>query len=124
MLLVVWAASFGIDERGLPRDPEDDLDLVTPPLGMSPPPTPLRKTARSVSDEADDERVGSREFLAERGRRDRREHTEEMVREVLQLIDNHGIMRKPTWDGVRVLLLILPLMEGTDFIILIEKITP
>jgi hypothetical protein len=35
-----------------------------------------------------------------------------MVREILGLIDKHGLLRKPTWDGVRVLLLIMPLTEG------------
>lgn len=35
-----------------------------------------------------------------------------MLREVLELVDYHSIMRKPSWDGIRVLLLILPLLEG------------
>lgn len=42
----------------------------------------------------------------------RREQTNEMVRELLQLIDIHGLPRKPSWDGVRVLLLVMPLTEG------------
>jgi hypothetical protein len=44
--------------------------------------------------------------------RNRREVTNEMVREMLQLIDIHGILRKPTWDGVRALHLLLPLTQG------------
>ncbi|KAH9180309.1 hypothetical protein EDB89DRAFT_2062044 [Lactarius sanguifluus] len=43
--------------------------------------------------------------------RNRREATNEMVREMLQLIDVHGILRKPTWDGVRALHLLLPLTQ-------------
>ena len=44
--------------------------------------------------------------------RSRQERTNEMVREVLQLIDMHGVVRKPTWDGVRALLLLSPLTQG------------
>ncbi|KAI0273782.1 hypothetical protein BC834DRAFT_855583 [Gloeopeniophorella convolvens] len=41
----------------------------------------------------------------------RRETTNEMVREMLYLVDVHGILRKPTWDGVRALHLLLPLTQ-------------
>lgn len=41
----------------------------------------------------------------------RREATNEMVQEMLHLIDIHGILRKPTWDGVRALHLLLPLTQ-------------
>ncbi|THH06755.1 hypothetical protein EW145_g3862, partial [Phellinidium pouzarii] len=44
----------------------------------------------------------------------RKERTNMMARELLQLIDLHGILRKPTWDGVRVLLLIMPLTEDVQ----------
>jgi hypothetical protein len=44
--------------------------------------------------------------------RNRREATNEMVQEMLLLIDIHGILRKPTWDGVRALHLLLPLTQG------------
>jgi hypothetical protein len=44
--------------------------------------------------------------------RARREATNEMIREMLYLVDIHGIMRKPTWDGVRALHLLLPLTQG------------
>jgi hypothetical protein len=37
-----------------------------------------------------------------------------MTHELLHLVDLHGIMRKPTWDGVRVLLLIWPLTQGVQ----------
>lgn len=35
-----------------------------------------------------------------------------MIQQVMDLVDYHGIMRRPTLDGVRVLLLLLPLLEG------------
>ena len=44
--------------------------------------------------------------------RRRKERTNAMLRELLQLIDVHGLLRKPSWDGVRALLLIMPLTEG------------
>lgn len=44
--------------------------------------------------------------------RDRKQIVSEMVRELLILFDIHGVMRKPSWDGVRALLLLLPLTEG------------
>lgn len=40
-----------------------------------------------------------------------KERTNSMTQELLQLIDMHGVLRKPTWDGVRVLLLLVPLTE-------------
>ena len=42
----------------------------------------------------------------------RREAANEMIQEILHLIDIHGILRKPTWDGVRALHLLLPLTQG------------
>jgi hypothetical protein len=44
----------------------------------------------------------------------RKQKCNEMVRDVLSLVDAHGIMRKPTWDGVRALLLLEPLTIGTS----------
>jgi len=38
--------------------------------------------------------------------------TNNMVKELLYLIDSYGIIRKPTWDGVVALLVILPLTKG------------
>ena len=71
LILVVWAASFGVNEYGV----EELYDNQGNP-------------------------------------RRRRDRINEMVQEVLFLIDIHGILRKPTWDGVRALLLILPLTQG------------
>ena len=47
----------------------------------------------------------------------RRAKVNEMVAEMLNLIDRHGLLRRPSWDGVRVLMLILPLTEGACFFV-------
>jgi hypothetical protein len=41
----------------------------------------------------------------------RQQRTNDMVAELLQLVDLHGLLRKPSWDGVRAILLLLPLSE-------------
>ncbi|CCM06228.1 uncharacterized protein FIBRA_08474 [Fibroporia radiculosa] len=40
-----------------------------------------------------------------------RDRVNEMVQEILYLIDIHSVLRKPSWDGVRALLLVLPLTQ-------------
>ncbi|KAF7353620.1 Zn(2)-C6 fungal-type domain-containing protein [Mycena venus] len=95
-LLVVWAASFGIDERGLPEN-----DDISPPSSAS--------GEDGASQMARPGQVPK--TIVERSRAERKNRTEAMVQEILVLIDSHAIMRRPTWDGIRVLLLILPLME-------------
>lgn len=42
----------------------------------------------------------------------RRAATNIMVQELLAIIDRHAVMRSISWDGVRVLLLLIPLTEG------------
>lgn len=42
----------------------------------------------------------------------RKDRCNAMLKEILDLVDRMGILRRPTWDGVRVLLLIMPLTEG------------
>ena len=74
MTLVVWAASFGLNEAGM-----EDLQL-------------------DVGDT-----------------RSRKETINEMLQELLYLVDLHGILRKACWDGVRLLLLLLPLTQGVYF---------
>ncbi|KAL7409829.1 hypothetical protein BDY24DRAFT_401974 [Mrakia frigida] len=44
----------------------------------------------------------------------RRQKCNEIVTECLGEIDRYAVMRRPTWDGVRVLLMILPLTEDTS----------
>ncbi|KAI0664923.1 hypothetical protein C8Q70DRAFT_1060822 [Cubamyces menziesii] len=41
----------------------------------------------------------------------RKERVNDMLVELLYLIDIHGLLRKPSWDGVRALLLTMPLTE-------------
>ncbi|KAG9124802.1 hypothetical protein FRC07_010200 [Ceratobasidium sp. 392] len=72
MLLVTWAATYGVNEYGV-EEPSNGLEGV----------------------------------------RERRRRCNDMIREILGLIDKHGLLRKPTWDGVRVLLLIMPLTEAS-----------
>lgn len=74
MLLVIWAASYGVDHCGN----EDSWDGF-------------------------------------QGIQLRKQRTNAMIQELLHLIDVHGILRKPSWDGVRVLLLAMPLTEGMSF---------
>ncbi len=71
MALVVWAASFGLNEYGLEDSQEPSVDI-----------------------------------------RQRKEQVNEMLQELLYLIDLHGILRKASWDGVRLLLLLQPLTQG------------
>lgn len=90
-VLYAWALSYGVDANGELDVPEGGLE----PLG----PLPL--------DNASDN-----ELLRELDRQRRFSNMREAVEVVLKEIDECGVMRKPTWDGVRVLLLILPLTEG------------
>ncbi|KAG6333605.1 hypothetical protein ID866_5490 [Astraeus odoratus] len=91
MLLVAWAASFGINEYG------DDVDERDSSPGSPAGP----KFARDGDDELSDPKHRAWSLRAE-----------VMVQEILTLVDAHGILRRPSWDGVRVLLLLLPLTEG------------
>lgn len=91
MLLVTWAASFGINEYGR------DIDELDPP--------PTDPTSPKFTRDSDDE-------LSDPKQRIYAVRTEAMVREILALVDAHAILRRPSWDGVRVLLLLLPLTEG------------
>lgn len=100
MLLVVWAASFGLDERGLPSDNHSNADIPT---------------FVHTKDEVD--AFDNRKFkdgVQDMKWREKKDKTDTMLREVLELIDFHGVMRRPTLDGVRALLLILPLLEDAQ----------
>ncbi|KAF9228637.1 hypothetical protein BS17DRAFT_772276 [Gyrodon lividus] len=79
MLLVTWAASFGINEFGVEEDTEEDSSdgSTSPKFALDP-----------------------------------KRRSEAMTREILALVDIHGLLRHPSWDGVRVLLLLLPLTQG------------
>ncbi|KAG6874282.1 hypothetical protein C0995_001507 [Termitomyces sp. Mi166 len=108
MILVVWAASFGLDERGVPDacdDARDGSDQETPTA------TTHRMGSKKGNCNQDSK---SKQASSERTRKDRKETTDAMLREVLELIDFHGVMRRPSWDGVRVLLLVIPLLEDAQ----------
>lgn len=81
MLLVVWAVSFGLNERGI-AEGED-----------------------GSSASAESQGPGVK-------RRQRKTKTEALLHEIMEQIDFYGVLRRPTLDGVRVLLLLLPLLEG------------
>ncbi|KAF9453286.1 hypothetical protein P691DRAFT_720161 [Macrolepiota fuliginosa MF-IS2] len=99
MLLVVWAASFGLDERGLPPENHPGADKVAP-------------NTKDENDSTDPRKL--KDVPHDLKWRERKEKTDAMLREVLELIDFHGVMRRPTLDGVRALLLILPLLEDAQ----------
>ncbi|KZT28498.1 hypothetical protein NEOLEDRAFT_851723 [Neolentinus lepideus HHB14362 ss-1] len=113
MVLVVWANSFAIDEAGNPIESEaPSLPSVGHSSTSNAPSTSGYVSDRS-SASPDDSPSRSTEQRYESIRR-RKEKTNEMLREILRLIDVCGILRKPTWDGVRVLLLVLPLTVDTQ----------
>jgi hypothetical protein len=91
-VFVVWAAAFGLDETG------KELVDAESPLTLTPPHDPLAAK-----------------------REEWRKRVNTMVREILRLIDAYGILRKPTWDGVRALLLLLPLFVESESITAEER---
>ncbi|KAL7421552.1 hypothetical protein Q5752_003321 [Cryptotrichosporon argae] len=90
-VLYAWAASYGVDEHGRYDVPEGGGE----PIG-------------SVSLLG----IGEGERRREADRARRHDRMAAAVTAVLREIDEAGLLRKPSWDGVRVLLLILPLTEG------------
>lgn len=90
-VLYAWAVSYGVDEYGR-------LDL---PEGGREPLTGVNVTNACPG-----------EVQREKDRSVRKEKMKSVVKIILKEIDDCGVMRKPTWDGVRVLLMILPLTEG------------
>ncbi|KAK0197559.1 hypothetical protein F5146DRAFT_1015875 [Armillaria mellea] len=111
LLLVVWAASFGVDEQGVPIENEDhDYELGSVSMGHGDYSMQRNTRSASVSSRPSKGRNGD----SSKSRVGRKETTEAMLREVLELVDYHSIMRKPSWDGIRVLLLILPLLEDAN----------
>ena len=96
MSLVVWASSFGVDENGQSTDPLGDHIYQ------------YQDHKVDIHDQFDTD-------ASAKLRTERRTRTNEMVKEMLYLIDVHGILRKPSWDGVRIILMILPLAQGKRF---------
>jgi hypothetical protein len=96
MLLVTWSYSYGLNEHGLPLDETDSA--------RSP-------SASPMSDEPTSDLGTPSKPL--QGFQKTKEKFDQMVQQILDLIDYHGIMRRPSLDGVRALLLLLPLLEGS-----------
>jgi hypothetical protein len=90
-VLYAWAVSYGVDEHG-------NLDV---PEGGDAPDAPIDLHGQ-----------GEGEHKREADRRERKSRMARVVESILKSIDEAGVMRKPSWDGVRALLLILPLTEG------------
>lgn len=110
MILVVWAASFGLDERGLPPDNHSGTDSLV---------------FSNAEDEGNSADLGElTDDFQDLKWREKKDKTDAMLREVLELIDFHGVLRRPTLDGIRALLLILPLLEGTQLLSLSPPISP
>lgn len=103
MLLVIYAASFGLDERGQQADSYSGLSSSTTLLTKS--------IIIKREDSGSGEPMNSRNIISSR-RNERKARTDAMLKEVLELVDLYGVLRRPTLDGVRALLLLLPLMEG------------
>ncbi|THV07898.1 hypothetical protein K435DRAFT_788229 [Dendrothele bispora CBS 962.96] len=110
MLLVVWAASFGVDEYGVPIAPNDHHNSMASASNDAniPPRNHTSRKDTSIDSSSNFKSPVGHAVSAIRGRKER---SEAMLREVLDLIDIHAVIRRPTWNGVRVLLLILPLLE-------------
>lgn len=89
MLLVLWAASFGLDESGAPmRIDVDNGDNI----GLN------SRDPEQASNDRGQQKVNM------------------MLQQILEHIDSHGILRRPTLDGARILLLVLPLMEEYPYL--------
>lgn len=87
LTLLALAASLGVDERGIA------LEVPNLQEGRT---NEMRLAAGLSINEIHKER------------------THELVHEILLLVDSHGILRNPTWDGVRLLLLLWPLTQGVQ----------
>lgn len=92
-VLYAWAVSYGVDEHGRLDVPEGGGTSGSPISLLEP---------------------GKDEIKREEDRQARFAKMRTAVEVILQEIDTCGILRKPTWDGVRVLLLLLPLTEGVS----------
>ena len=64
----------------------------------------------------DEEGKLDQSFDREGWRLSAKSRTNNMVKELLYLIDSYGIIRKPTWDGLVALLIILPLTKGDSIL--------
>lgn len=89
MLLVTWAESFGLDERGVPQVDNSSADNSTQSFSSNNPYSSSANIRTASKNKA-----------------------ELYLREILELVDCFSLLRRPSLDGLRVLFLLLPLMEG------------
>jgi hypothetical protein len=85
-ILVAWAASYGVDESG--RELVASSRILQEPLVALPDLGDVKQ---------------------------RRIRCNAMTKELLTLVDRYGVLRTASWDGVRALLLLVPLTEGEVF---------
>lgn len=90
-VLYAWASSYGIDESGEPTIMRYGWHLSSAANG----------SAQQDNVRRDREAARQRQL----------EQTNLAVKEILKEIDQAGIYRNMSWDGVRCMLLILPLTE-------------
>lgn len=103
-ILVTWAASYGIDEQG-----NEDADVhAGEPLPTTPVDSFFPQKGTDIASSMRKKR--------------RRARCNDMVREMLAGVDNLALLRRPSWDGVRVLMLLMPLTEG--LFLQVSKIVP
>ena len=82
-ILVAWAASYDVDEYG--RESVSSAGILQDVLATPPNLAAIKQ---------------------------RRIRCNAMTKELLTLIDRYGVLRTSSWDGVRALLLLVPLTEG------------
>ncbi|KAF8905979.1 hypothetical protein CPB84DRAFT_1770713 [Gymnopilus junonius] len=100
MVLVAWAASFGFNERGFPNNEFPLDDRVSPGESHDSPAPHLSSNRKYIS-------LGNM-------RQQWKTTAESFIHEILDLVDSNGVLRRPTLDGVRLLLLLLPLLEDAQ----------
>ncbi|KIY43640.1 hypothetical protein FISHEDRAFT_62691 [Fistulina hepatica ATCC 64428] len=98
MVVVVWAASVGVNEHGV-------VDNVAAAAAS--------ESNRRFPRRASGNQRGSSHDELDPLRQTRKTRTAAMIRELLLYIDVHGIIRKPSWEGVAALLLLVPLLEDS-----------
>lgn len=92
--LYAWGISYGVNERGQ----LDVMEAGGETLG------PLNLL-----------NMGESELRREQSRQRRMEKLNRVVGNVLREIDEYSLLRRPSWDGIRAILLILPLTEGEQY---------
>ena len=96
LLLVVWAASYGVDEYGVPVDQDDQGFDSSHSMSHNDFAASGRSTRSGVSTSLSRTSKQTRE--SSKTRYSRRDAIENMLREILELVDYHSILRKPSWD--------------------------